>query len=328
MPVPASINDLSTTASSNSPAGSESPGIIDDIQRAHASFIATLRDQSAAQQTALNAKLDKAGGTLTGPLNEAKGADIASATTVDLDAVTGNMVIVTGAETITAITLASGAERTVVFGGTPTIQHNASLILPTGLNIVAALGDVAKFRGDGSLVRCVSYSRYSGNPLTTDPWLSKAIGEPFFLRDDLTGVPTPPTNSADYRYIKLTASDAYNTGVLTSESVSGSAPLVVATATISLAGSPLNGQVVNLLNTERRFLRAGSSGALQDDALQGHSHQVPVNGSGASGAQATGTNSGAISTTNIVSDGVNGTPRIANETRSRNQGATVYMRIK
>lgn len=44
MPVPASINDLSTTASSNSPPGSESPATIDDYLRAHASFIARLRD--------------------------------------------------------------------------------------------------------------------------------------------------------------------------------------------------------------------------------------------------------------------------------------------
>jgi hypothetical protein len=47
MPIPASINDLSTTASLNSPSGSESPGILDDIQRVHGSFIATLRDQVA-----------------------------------------------------------------------------------------------------------------------------------------------------------------------------------------------------------------------------------------------------------------------------------------
>lgn len=44
MPVPASINDLSTTAGSNYPAGSESPATLDDYQRAHASFIAQLRD--------------------------------------------------------------------------------------------------------------------------------------------------------------------------------------------------------------------------------------------------------------------------------------------
>ena len=44
MPVPSSINDLSTTAASNSPAGSESPALIDDYLRAFAAFIAALRD--------------------------------------------------------------------------------------------------------------------------------------------------------------------------------------------------------------------------------------------------------------------------------------------
>ncbi|WP_343577935.1 hypothetical protein [Pseudomonas sp.] len=44
MPVPSSINDLSTTPGSNSPAGSESPGLIDDYLRTQAAFIAQLRD--------------------------------------------------------------------------------------------------------------------------------------------------------------------------------------------------------------------------------------------------------------------------------------------
>lgn len=44
MPLPSSINDLSQTASANSPAGSESPGLIDDYLRTYASYIAILRD--------------------------------------------------------------------------------------------------------------------------------------------------------------------------------------------------------------------------------------------------------------------------------------------
>lgn len=45
MPVPASINDLSTTAGSNSPGGGENPfPDLDNYLRAHASFIAVLRD--------------------------------------------------------------------------------------------------------------------------------------------------------------------------------------------------------------------------------------------------------------------------------------------
>lgn len=44
MPVPSSINDLSTTPGSNGPAGSESPAVLDDYQRTHASYIALIRE--------------------------------------------------------------------------------------------------------------------------------------------------------------------------------------------------------------------------------------------------------------------------------------------
>jgi hypothetical protein len=44
MPVPATINDLSTTESSNSPPGTETPRSADNYLRAHAAFIAQLRD--------------------------------------------------------------------------------------------------------------------------------------------------------------------------------------------------------------------------------------------------------------------------------------------
>lgn len=42
MAVPTLITDLSTTAASNAPSGSDSPATLDDIQRAHAAFIAQL----------------------------------------------------------------------------------------------------------------------------------------------------------------------------------------------------------------------------------------------------------------------------------------------
>ena len=50
MPAPVLITDLSTTAASNSPAGSEAPSVLDDVQRAHAAFIAQLRDGGAFAQ--------------------------------------------------------------------------------------------------------------------------------------------------------------------------------------------------------------------------------------------------------------------------------------
>ena len=53
MPVPTAITDLSTTAASNYPAGTDSPSTLDDVQRAHASFIAQLRDGSGFTAGAL-----------------------------------------------------------------------------------------------------------------------------------------------------------------------------------------------------------------------------------------------------------------------------------
>lgn len=47
MPVPASISDLSTTPALNSPAGSESPALVDDYLRTHAAFIKQVNDAAA-----------------------------------------------------------------------------------------------------------------------------------------------------------------------------------------------------------------------------------------------------------------------------------------
>jgi len=106
------------------------------------------------------------GGTLTGAINEAQGADIASAGTVNLTTATGNYVHITGTTTITAITLAQGAERTVVFDGALTLTNGASLLLPTAANITTAAGDTAVFRGESAgVVRCIAYVKKDGTPL-------------------------------------------------------------------------------------------------------------------------------------------------------------------
>lgn len=186
-------------------------------------------------------------------------------------------------------------------------------------------------------------------PLSGLEWLAKPIGEPFPLWDHIPGCPVPPTNDPRFRFIKLTASDSYNDGVLTDESVSGSAPLVTATAEIDLAGSPLNGATVHLINTEARFLRAGVSGTVQDDAFQNITGTLDI-GNGANGARfLNGTGTGAFTvtkqtetwmpagTTQSSSDftsvilfdaGDSPGARTANETRGKNIQATYYMRIQ
>ena len=112
-------------------------------------------------------------------VNEIKGADIASAATINLTTATGNLVHITGTTTITAITIPSGAEREIVFDGILTLTHNAvSLILPGGANITTAPGDVATVRGDGGgNARVVNYERASGRALVvTTPGMVKLAG--------------------------------------------------------------------------------------------------------------------------------------------------------
>jgi len=95
------------------------------------------------------------------------------------------------------------------------------------------------------------------------------IGGYVFVQSNLTGAEAPDSET----HILLTAGEdgvgEYNQGKLTNESVSGSAPLVVATAEIADAESPMNGQTVQLVNTENRYLMPGTSpGAVAFDQMQ------------------------------------------------------------
>lgn len=184
--------------------------------------------------------------------------------------------------------------------------------------------------------------------LSVAKWVSKAIGELYAVDDSMAGADVPPTNDSRFRYIKLTAgltgAGQYNDGILTTESVSGSAPLVSATAVVNLTGSPVNGRTVRLLNTESRFLRAGTSpGTVQDDQMQQITGVVQARGSSSNDGSVSGAfstsdydsmqnwlgNSASLSRNTIRFDSANSPDaRAGNETRSKNIQLTYYMRIK
>lgn len=130
MAIPTAITDLSATIASNSPSGSDAafPNI-DDYLRAAYGFIRQ---------------------------SDTKASDVASAASVDLGAVVGRIVDVTGTTTITSFgTVAAGIWRIVRFTGALTLTHHAtSLILPGGANITTAAGDclVAVSLGSGNWV--------------------------------------------------------------------------------------------------------------------------------------------------------------------------------
>ncbi len=98
----------------------------------------------------------------------AQGSDVASATTTDIGAATGNFVDVTGTTTITGLgTIQAGSVRFVRFTGILTLTHDGtSLILPTGANVTTAAGDRAIFvsLGSGNWI-CLAYQRADGTPL-------------------------------------------------------------------------------------------------------------------------------------------------------------------
>ncbi|MDR9808213.1 hypothetical protein [Rhizobium hidalgonense] len=262
--------------------------------------------------------------------NEQPFATIASAATTNLALSGSQNVIITGTTTITSFgTLPAGVLRRLRFSSALTLTHNAtSLILPNGGSNISISG--------GDTIEAVSLG--SGNWVvmdwqvaTPDGWGSYPVGVPVPVMTH-KGVSGPPTNKG-YRYVKLTAADSYNTGVITSESVSGTAPLLVATGVVSLTDSPMDGQTINLWNSEGRIPRPGSSaGTLQNDAFQDHAHGT-IGSDGSGGGVAIINNAaGGFSPNNKTASGTTaatgGTPRTANETRMKNEAVTYYMRIK
>ncbi|UHG95290.1 hypothetical protein [Pseudomonas sp. 7-41] len=167
-----------------------------------------------------------------------------------------------------------------------------------------------------------------------DPWALQPIGVPIPLFDNIAPSSTPPRNKA-YRYITLTAGDSYNSGVLISEAVAGVAPLVVATAVINLAGSPVNGKTVSLINTEQRVLRGSATpGILLQDALQNITGGLSVASVGGATGSFTFTNEGSAAVFNggnnrgAVQFDASRVARTDIETRAKSVGVTYYLRIK
>ncbi|MCZ7480565.1 hypothetical protein [Rhizobium rhizogenes] len=282
---------------------------------------------------------------------------LASGSTTDLSSVPGMFVTISGNATITSFgTAKAGWLKFLRFSGTPQITYNAtSMILPKAASITATAGDTAIFVSEGSgNWRCISYS--SEVDATIDPWAVQPLGSIHEVNLGISGFnPAPPKDKA-YRYILLTAGQtgtgAYNEGVLTSEVVTGSSPNIDADAVVSLAGSPLNGKTVRLINTTREFLRPGSAGTKQSsqNILHGHgvnenphSHvmQNPSNNSqifvyagnspGSNGDQIGLGGQGGLASGNPIrpaTTGITIQSSGGDEARSRNIGVDYYMRIK
>ena len=169
--------------------------------------------------------------------------------------------------------------------------------------------------------------------LSAARWKSRAIGERFAIQTHLVGAETPPNVEGGPRFIKLTAADAYNDGLLSDETVTGTAPDITATAVIALASSPLYGQTIHLANTERLFFRAGKSGVIERDAIRnitgwarGMSNNPMGSGAFTPGPTYSGNGQNPQQNFELYFDASRVVPT-AEENRPRSYGITYYMRI-
>lgn len=87
--------------------------------------------------------LNKGGGTMTGLLNLAAGADIASASTVDLTAATGNCPKITGTTAVTAWTMNTGQQmKCIADGALPLTYHATTNNIEGGASYTCTAGDI------------------------------------------------------------------------------------------------------------------------------------------------------------------------------------------
>lgn len=165
-------------------------------------------------------------------LNEAKGADIASATTTDIGAATGNYLDVTGTVTITGLgTVQAGTRRIVRFTGALTLTHNAtSLILPGAANITTVAGDVAAFVSLGSgNWRCVSYTKttVTGTGSTVLSASPTITGTLTFPTSFVLGATTVTTTGTQLNYLNAATG---TTGTTSTNLVYSTSPTLVTPA--------------------------------------------------------------------------------------------------
>jgi microcystin-dependent protein len=261
-----------------------------------------------------------------------KGADIASAETVDLGAATGDFVDITGTTMIASFgTVSAGIRRTVRFRGALTLTHHAtSLILPGRANITTADGDIARFRslGAGSWV-CEGYSRADGSPVAEIA--TADIADEAVTIGKLSAEARVPAGA-----IMPFAMSTAPAGWLQCDgsAVSRTTYADLFTAIGTTFGDGDESTTFNLPDLRGEFIRGWADdrsvdtgrtfGSSQLDAFQGHFHTVSGQEEfqrqlGTGGRAFRGTADRTLPlVTEPMTDGTNGTPRTAAETRPRN----------
>ncbi len=112
--------------------------------------------------------LRKSNPTVTGLLNLASSTDVASASTVDLTAATGNTVRITGTTAITAFTMNAGQQMELIAVGALPLTFNATTMnVNGGVSYTCAAGDRLSVTKDGAGVIRVNVTKQDGTAVVS-----------------------------------------------------------------------------------------------------------------------------------------------------------------
>lgn len=304
----------------------------------------TFNQNASAAQAAIDASVDLAGDSASAAAASAAQA-AQSEQNVSNKANSGVNSDITELRGLTvALSVAQGGTG----GKTPSTARGALGAARSGANdditSLTALTTALTIAQGGTGAKTLEGAKAALGITSPDPWASQPLGVPIAVMFDTAG--NIPPQDKGYRYIKLTASDTYNSGMLTGETITGSGAQVEATAVLNLTASIFNGATISLINTDRRVIRAGNARAKQDDALQNITGSVStkrlnagehplLNATGAmsisqntgiSDARATAA-TGAVLSSDVLTFDASAVARTDIETRAKNIGATYYMRV-
>lgn len=229
------------------------------------------------------------------PVGTGARVDVASASTIDLDAdaVSSGYLRVTGTTSITAVTLTDGQRRTALAGGAFTITHGSSLVVPGAANYTTTAGDLIDFIGEEAGVVRVMIWKGDGTPVifgnvylgagktitfegTTDdayetvltagdPTADRTITLPdatgtVVLKDTTDTLTNKRMTSRVYAYSAPGATPTINTDTYDVVDMTAMAAAITSLTT-NLSGTPTNGQFLQTNFTDDGTARALTLGA-------------------------------------------------------------------
>lgn len=215
--------------------------------------------------TQLSSYVARSGGNssrMTGAFEEKEATALVAATSLDLDAMTGNWGHVTGNTAISTLTLANGSRRTLIFDGTPTLAHSANLLLG-GASITAHAGMILVLAGEGSGV-----TRLIGGMTASGKAIVESVSVQYGVGDQTTAI------SAGTNKVRRRAPFAFTITAARASLASAQASGTVVTVDVNQGGNSIFTTVLTIDNSELTSTTAATPSVLNstyvsvaDDAL-------------------------------------------------------------